>query len=67
MDTSEIRLPDVLASSYVDSRDVNCFHLREGLPLYLNPLPDMPIFGSCNLTANENMMPKIWTNGVTVI
>ena len=31
-----------------------------------NPLPDMPILGSFNLTVNRYMMSKIWTNGDTV-
>ena len=29
----------------------------------LNPLPHMPILGSSNSAANEDMMAKIWTNG----
>ena len=29
-----------------------------------NPLPHMHVFGSSNSAANENMMSKIWTNGV---
>ena len=29
-----------------------------------NPLPDMPILGSSNSAANQNMMSKIWTNGI---
>ena len=29
-----------------------------------NPLPHMPIMGFSNSAANENMMSKIWTNGV---
>ena len=32
--------------------------------MHFNPLPDMPILGSCNSAANEDLMPKIWTNGV---
>ena len=32
-----------------------------------NPLPDMPLLGSSNSTANKDMMSKIWTNGDTVI
>ena len=33
----------------------------------LNPLTDTPILGSTNSAANKDMMPKIWTNGDTVI
>ena len=33
----------------------------------MNPLPDMPILGSSNPTANKDMMSKIWTNRDTVI
>ena len=33
----------------------------------VNPLPDMPILGSTNSTANKDMMSKIWKNGDTVI
>ena len=29
-----------------------------------NPLPNMPILGPSNSTANKTMMSKIWTNGV---
>ena len=32
-----------------------------------NLLPDMPISGSSNSAANENMMSKMWTNGDTII
>ena len=32
-----------------------------------NPLPDMPILGSLNSTANTHMMANIWTNGDTII
>ena len=32
-----------------------------------NPLPDMPILGSCNSTANKDILSKIWTNWDTVI
>ena len=35
--------------------------------VYINPLPDMPILGSSNSAANQNMMAKIWTNGDTII
>ena len=37
------------------------------IQLVLNPLPDMPILGFYNSTANKDMMLKIWTNGHTVI
>ena len=30
-------------------------------------LPDMPILGYSNSAGNEIIMPKIWTNGGTVI
>ena len=33
----------------------------------LNPLPDMPILGSSSSAAKNDMMTKIWTNGLTVI
>ena len=33
----------------------------------INPLPDRPILGSSNSTANKDMMSKILTNGDTVI
>ena len=33
----------------------------------INPLPDMPILGYSNSTANKDMMSKIWTDGDTVI
>ena len=32
-----------------------------------NPLPDMPILGSSNSTANKDMMSNVWTNGDTII
>ena len=31
------------------------------------PLPDRPVLGSSNSTANKDMMSKIWTNGDRVI
>ena len=37
-------------------------HLKNFLDV--NPLPHMPILGSSNSAANENMMSKIWTNGL---
>ena len=37
--------------------------LHLDLTLYLI----MPILGSCNYTANKDMMAKIWTNGDTII
>ena len=33
----------------------------------LNPLPDMPFFGTSNSAANKDMMSKIWANGDTII
>ena len=33
----------------------------------VNPLPDMPILGSSNSTANKGMMSKIRTNGDSVL
>ena len=30
---------------------------------HISPLPDMPILGSSNSTANKDMMSKIWING----
>ena len=30
---------------------------------WVNPLPYMPVLGSSNSAANENMMSKVWTNG----
>ena len=30
------------------------------------PLLDMPILGSSNSAANQDMMSKIWTNGDTI-
>ena len=32
----------------------------------INLLPDMPILGSSNSTANKDMMSKILTNGDTI-
>ena len=32
-----------------------------------NTLPDMPILGSSNSSANKDVMSKIWTNGDTFI
>ena len=34
---------------------------------WVNSLPHMPILGSSNSAANENMMSLIWTNGDTII
>ena len=34
--------------------------------LGFNPLPDIPIIGSFNSTANKDMMPKILTNWDTI-
>ena len=34
---------------------------------YLTLYPHMPILGSSNSAANKDMMPKIWTNGDTII
>ena len=39
----------------------------EALVQSFNPLPDMPILGSFNSTANKDMMSKIWTISDTVI
>ena len=39
-------------------------HLGPVSLLAFNPLPPMSILGSSNSAANENMMSKIWTNGV---
>ena len=36
----------------------------EGILEFVKPLPHMPILGSSNSAAIENMMSKIWTNGV---
>ena len=33
----------------------------------LKPVPDTPILSSLNSAANKDMMPKIWTNGDTMI
>ena len=33
----------------------------------INLLPDMPLLGSSNATANKDMTWKIWTNGETLI
>ena len=33
---------------------------------WVNPLPRMPILGSCNSTANKDVMSKMLTNGDTV-
>ena len=33
----------------------------------VNPFPDMQILGSSNSAANKDMMPKIWTNGDSII
>ena len=30
------------------------------MPLWLNPLPDMPSLGSCNLAANKDVVSKEW-------
>ena len=37
------------------------------MTIQFNPLPDMPILGSSNSAANEDMMAKIWTGGDTII
>ena len=41
--------------------------LENDITFRMNPLPDMPIFGSSNSMANKDIMKKIWTNGDTVI
>ena len=41
--------------------------MTENIDFKLNPLPDMPILGSSNSTANKDMMSKIWTNKDTFI
>ena len=32
-----------------------------------NPIPDMPVLGSSNSSANKDMVAKIWTNAGTII
>ena len=44
-----------------------CFFVVKGSEYTLNPLPHMPILGSSNLAANENMMSKIRINGVQLL
>ena len=33
----------------------------------INPLPDMPILGSSNSAANEDIKSRIWTNWDIII
>ena len=44
----------------------NRFFYSFTIPCIVNPLPHMPILGSCNSAANKDMMSKILTNGDTI-
>ena len=55
---------------YIGDMCCEAYHLPyHGIQTFqtLNPLPDMPILSSSNLTPNKDMLSKTWTNGDTVI